>query len=72
MHRPDLTARIRRFAWMEDAAAQTVVLCLLGRLVPAWIALPEIAVARDNVVETFQTIWREPVLSEVLQLRGLS
>ena len=54
------------------AAAQTVVLCLLGRPVPAWIALPGIAVSRDNVVETFQTIWRQPAPREVLRLMGLS
>lgn len=54
------------------AAAQTVVLCLLGRPVPAWIALPGIAVSRENVVETFQTIWRQPAPREVLRLLGLS
>lgn len=54
------------------AAAQTVVLCLLGRPVPAWIALPGIAVSRENVVETFQAIWRQPAPREVLRLLGLS
>lgn len=54
------------------AAAQTVILCLLGRLVPAWIALPGIAVSRENVVETFQTTWRQPAPREVLRLLGLS
>jgi ribose transport system substrate-binding protein len=54
------------------AAAQTVVLCLLGRPVPAWIALPGISVSRENVVETFQTIWRQPAPREVLRLLGLS
>lgn len=54
------------------AAAQTVVLCLLGRPVPAWIALPGIAVSRENVVETFQTIWRQPAPRDVLRLLGLS
>ena len=54
------------------AAAQTVVLCLLGRPVPAWIALPGIAVTKDNVVETFQTTWRQPAPREVLRLLGLS
>lgn len=54
------------------AAAQTVVLCLLGRPVPAWIALPGIAVTRENVVETFQTTWRQPAPREVLRLLGLS
>lgn len=54
------------------AAAQTVVLSLLGRPVPAWIALPGISVTRDNVVESFQTIWRQPAPKEVLRALGLS
>lgn len=54
------------------AAAQTVVLCLLGRPVPAWIALPGIAVSQENVVEAFQIIWRQPAPREVLRLQGLS
>ncbi|MCA3448790.1 MAG: substrate-binding domain-containing protein [Rhodobacter sp.] len=54
------------------AAAQTVILCLLGRPVPAWIALPGISVTRDNVVESFQTVWRLPAPREVLRLLGLS
>jgi ribose transport system substrate-binding protein len=54
------------------AAAQTVILCLLGRPVPAWIALPGISVTRDNVVESFQMVWRLPAPREVLRLLGLS
>ena len=54
------------------AAAQTVILCLLGRPVPAWVALPGIAVTRENVVESFQTIWRQPAPRDVLRLLGLS
>jgi ribose transport system substrate-binding protein len=54
------------------AAAQTVVLSLLGRPVPAWIALPGISVTRDNVVESFQTIWRQPAPKDVLRALGLS
>jgi ribose transport system substrate-binding protein len=54
------------------AAAQTVILCLLGRPVPAWIALPGIGVSRENVVESFQTIWRQPAPRDVLCLLGLS
>jgi ribose transport system substrate-binding protein len=54
------------------AAAQTVILCLLGRPLPAWIALPGISVTRDNVVESFQTVWRQPAPREVLRLLGLS
>ena len=54
------------------AAAQTVILSLLTRPVPAWIALPGISVTRGNVVESFQTIWRQPAPKEVLRVLGLS
>ncbi|EKD61202.1 MAG: hypothetical protein ACD_54C00351G0001 [uncultured bacterium] len=54
------------------AAAQTVILSLLTRPVPAWIALPGISVTRGNVVESFQTIWRQPAPKEVLRALGLS
>ena len=53
------------------AAAQTTILTLLGRSTPAWIALPGIAVTRDNVVESFQRIWRKPAPQSVLQSVGL-
>jgi ribose transport system substrate-binding protein len=54
------------------AAARTTILALLGRTIPAWIAIPGVAVARDNVAESFQTIWRRPAPREVLRLLGLS
>lgn len=54
------------------AAAQTVILCLLGRPVPAWVALPGISVTRENVVESFQKIWRQPAPREVLRMLGLT
>ncbi|MGQ0563893.1 MAG: substrate-binding domain-containing protein [Gemmobacter sp.] len=54
------------------AAAQTVILSLLGRPIPAWIALPGIAVTRDNVVESFQTVWRQQAPREVLRSLGLA
>ena len=53
------------------AAAQTTILTLLGRPTPAWIALPGIAVTRDNVVESYQRIWRKPAPQSVLQAVGL-
>lgn len=53
------------------AAAQTSILTLLGRLTPAWIALPGISVNRSNVVESFQRIWRSPAPRSVLQAVGL-
>ncbi len=53
-------------------AARTTILSLLGRTIPAWIALPGVPVARDNVVDSFQTIWRKPAPREVLRLLGLT
>jgi ribose transport system substrate-binding protein len=53
------------------AAAQTAILTLLGRLTPAWIALPGVAVTRANVVESFQRIWRSPAPQSVLKAVGL-
>ncbi len=53
-------------------AAQTTILALLGRTVPSWIALPGISVRRDNVADSFQTIWRKPAPREVLRLLGLT
>lgn len=54
------------------AAAQTVILSLLGRPVPAWIALPGISVTQQNVVESFQMVWRQPAPKEVIRALGLS
>lgn len=54
------------------AAAQTVIFSLLGRPIPAWFALPSIGVTRDNVVESFQTIWRQPAPKEVIHALGLA
>jgi hypothetical protein len=65
-------ARRRDHGDQGIAAAQTVILCLLGRPVPAWIALPGIGVTREIVVDRFQTIWRHPAPREVLRLLGLS
>jgi ribose transport system substrate-binding protein len=53
------------------AAAQTTILTLLNRLTPAWIALPGISVTRENVVESFQRIWRSPAPQSVLKAVGL-
>ncbi len=53
-------------------AARTTILALLGRTIPAWIALPGIPVARDNVADSFQIIWRKPAPREVLRLLGLT
>jgi ribose transport system substrate-binding protein len=54
------------------AAAQTVILSLLARPVPAWIALPGLKVTRKNVVESFQTVWRLPAPKEIIRVLGLA
>ncbi|OQP87073.1 sugar ABC transporter substrate-binding protein [Rhizobium rhizosphaerae] len=48
------------------AVAQTCVLALLAKQTPDWVALPGLAVSRDNVVESFQKIWRKQAPREVL------
>jgi ribose transport system substrate-binding protein len=53
------------------AAARTTILALLGRTIPAWIAMPGVSVARNNVADSFQIIWRKPAPREVLRLLGL-
>lgn len=53
-------------------AARTTILALLGRTIPAWIALPGVPVTRDNVADSFQIIWRKPAPREVLRLLGLT
>lgn len=50
-----------------QTAASTTVTALLGRMAPAWVALPGIAVTKANVVESFQTVWRTPAPREVLK-----
>jgi ribose transport system substrate-binding protein len=54
-----------------ESAASTVVTALLGRLAPAWVALPGLPVTPANVVESFQTIWRMPAPREVLKRQKL-
>ncbi|MFN5998643.1 MAG: hypothetical protein ACK47C_16240 [Paracoccaceae bacterium] len=55
-----------------SAAARPATLSLLSRPVPAWIALPELKVTRDNVVESLQTAWRQPAPKEVIRVLGLT
>ena len=50
------------------AAAAATLLALLGRPLPSWIALPGLAVVRDNVVEAYQSIWHAPAPTEILKL----
>ena len=53
-------------------AACTTILALLGRTIPAWIAVPGVSVARTNVADSFQIIWRKPAPREVLRHLGLA
>jgi ribose transport system substrate-binding protein len=53
-------------------AARMTILTLLGRTVPAWIAIPGVFVSRNNVADSFQIIWRKPAPREVLRLLGLT
>jgi len=48
------------------AVAEATVLSLLGRAVPGWIALPGLAVTKDNVAESYQTVWRSQAPQEIL------
>lgn len=50
-----------------QTAASTTVTALLGRIAPAWVALPGIAVTPANVVKWFPTVWRTPAPREVLK-----
>ncbi|EJB06813.1 ABC-type sugar transport system, periplasmic component [Rhizobium leguminosarum bv. trifolii WSM597] len=54
-----------------QTAASTTVTSLLGRLPPAWVALPGLAVTPDNVVESFQTVWQTSAPRELLRRKKL-
>lgn len=49
------------------AIAQATVLALLGKSIPAWVALPGLAVTRSNVVESYQRVWRAAAPREVIK-----
>ncbi len=51
------------------AAASATLLSLLGRDLPSWIALPGLAVTRDNVVEAYQSVWHAPAPAKLLEAR---
>ena len=53
------------------AAASATLLTLLGRGLPSWIALPGLAVTRDNVVEAYQSIWHAPAPADLLSARRI-
>lgn len=51
------------------AAGTATILGLLGREPPPWIALPGIAVTVDNVVPTYQLVWRVAAPKELINAR---
>ena len=51
------------------AAATAALLALLNRPLPSWVALPGLAVTRDNVVEAYQMVWHTPAPHELLRVR---
>lgn len=48
------------------AVAQATILSLLGAPVPSWIALPGLAVTKENVIESYQQVWSAPAPPEIL------
>lgn len=48
------------------AVAQITILALLGRQTPDWVALPGLSVSQNNIVESYQAVWREPAPKEII------
>jgi ribose transport system substrate-binding protein len=42
------------------ATATVALLALLGREIPSWVALPGLAVAPENVIQSYQSVWHAP------------
>jgi len=42
------------------AAARATLLALINRQPPPWLALPGLAVSRENIIESYQVIWHMP------------
>ena len=51
------------------AVAAATILALLGRQPPPWVALPGLAVTRDDVVESYQVVWHAPAPPELRKAR---
>lgn len=51
------------------ALGQATILTLLGRQTPPWIALPGLAVTRENVLEAYQIVWHAPAPAETVRGR---
>lgn len=48
------------------AVAQITILALLGRQTPDWVALPGLSVTKNNIVESYQAVWRETAPKEII------
>ena len=51
------------------AAGTATLLALVGRRLPPWIALPGLAVTRENVVEAYQVVWHAPAPATIARAR---
>jgi ribose transport system substrate-binding protein len=51
------------------ALGRATVLALLGRQTPPWMALPGLAVTRENVLEAYQVVWHAPAPAETVRGR---
>lgn len=49
-----------------EAVARTTITALLDRRCPDWVALPGLKVSRSNVIECYQSIWREQAPRDIL------
>lgn len=43
------------------------ILALLGRQTPPWMALPGLAVTRENVLEAYQVVWHAPAPADTVR-----
>ena len=49
------------------AAARASLLSLIDRQPPPWLALPGLAVTRENIIESYQVIWHMPPPSKLVK-----
>ena len=49
------------------AAARATLLSLIDRQPPPWLALPGLAVTRENIIESYQVIWHMPPPSKLVE-----
>lgn len=49
------------------AAARVTLLALIDRQPPPWLALPGLAVTRENIIESYQVIWHMPPSSKLVK-----